>query len=121
MDDLTLLEKFQQGWEIKDIHGKTAKDVFLLSNGATCIHWGECVMSFHGKYYSDITCTPPRERRWVNIYYDVESGRCSTATFDEKKVIEQNRDANIGNDVFHFLATLCIERVDGKWQLVKNE
>lgn len=120
--ELTLLEKFAAGWEIrsKQGHGLAINVIERKSmHGAYILEFenGVCWTSITNNS-KEVTCTPPRERRWVNVWVTDTGSSYAYQNRSEEEARKYVETDDLGGD---FIATLCIERVDGKWQLVKDE
>ena len=118
--ELTLLDKFAAGWEIRrNRDGTTALQV--VKHKSRDLYWVEWSDGLYGSYKltdekAYITCTPPRERRWVNVWVGVYH-EASHLHYTKESAEKESHILGLGD----FIATLCIERVDGRWQLVKDE
>lgn len=69
--ELTLLEKFEQGWEIRYKGDGTIAVQVVRQNvrDAYIIEWNDGVVSFDVSEVDDcITCTPPKERKTLYLY-----------------------------------------------------
>jgi hypothetical protein len=119
MDDLTLLEKFAAGWEIRHRDGTTALQVVKYkSKDKYWIEWSDGVGGGFEDDAGYIICTPPRERRWVNVWVQRSgSGYLYTTNSEE----DAQKDVHVDSLGDQFIATLCIERVDGKWILLDEK
>ena len=105
--ELTLLEKFQQGWEIR--HNKSeikAVQVIKRKEGiGYIIEWeGGGAFCYIGNE-SHITCTPPKERKKLYLYRSGAS--CGFSVTSD------------GWGAQDFIAEIHLEKTDGKWNVIK--
>jgi len=103
--ELTLLEKFEQGWEIR--HNKSeikAVQVIKRKEGVGyIIEWEKGgVFSYIGNE-SYITCTPPKERKTLYVYEGRDGLFTILSPIDNKELITE----------------IHLEKTDGKWNVIK--
>ena len=105
--ELTLLEKFEAGWEIKHKDGTIAVHIVKqkLKYGYI-IEWSDgCVVDGCTECERFITCTPPRETKTVYLHLRTLTGDC----FVSHEILT--------TEACVLIDTLTLEKVDGKWQL----
>jgi hypothetical protein len=123
MKELTLLEKFAAGWEIRSHDGTKLDHVYKhLTKDYLYCFWADgdkesyTIAEFNAAIF---TCTPPRDRRWVNVWWDDVDGKVYLTNEVDGNAASTVREVkyNIPNHI----STLCIERVDGRWVLVDEK
>lgn len=104
---LTLLEKFEQGWEIRHKSEIKAVQVIKRKEGVGyIIEWeGGGAFCYIGNE-SYITCTPPKERKTVYVYLLTITGKCLTS------------EELLTSEFCKIIQTIHLEKNGDKWEVV---
>lgn len=112
---LTLLEKFEQGWHITDSYGDKMIAVYKAKNSDKIIvEWFSGAIGtfdlqdLNGTW---LTCTPPKERKTINVYMDA-SGNVAANTSSEE-YIDVTKPTG-----YEYITTIHLEKNGDKWEVV---
>lgn len=90
---LTLLEKFEQGWEIMELHnGFRIIDIAKTIKGRYFVKWSDGkIEQYDDLILNAVTCTPPKERKTLYLYErDEKTSFCvTTVKFPECGIITE--------------------------------
>ena len=107
--ELTLLEKFEQGWDITDSYGDKMIAVYKAKNSDKIIvEWFSGAIGtfdlqdLNGTW---LTCTPPKERKKLYLYRSGAS--CGFSVTSD------------GWGAQDFISEIHLEKTDGKWNVIK--
>lgn len=105
--ELTLLEKFEQGWEI-DRDGVKAVDVRMSKTwgGKVVVEWSNCVVGIYDNSANLFKCTPPKERKTVYVYLLTITGKCLTS------------EELLTSEFCKIIQTIHIEQNVEEWEVV---
>jgi len=105
--ELTLLEKFEQGWEI-DRDGVKAVDVRMSKTwgGKVVVEWSNCVVGIYDNSANLFKCTPPKERKTLYTYCS-KTGACYVNEDDKP------------SDGYQLVYITRIESNGDNWEVVK--
>ncbi len=107
--ELTILEKFEQGWHITDSYGDKMIAVYKAENSdKILVEWFSGAIGtfdlqdLNGTW---LTCTPPKERKKLYLYRSGAS--CGFSVTSD------------GWGAQDFIAEIHLEKTDGKWNVIK--
>ena len=102
--ELTLLEKFEQGWEIMELHnGFRIIDIAKTIKGRYFVKWSDGkIEQYDDLILNAVTCTPPKERKTLYIHDGLQGIFASTEKFPYEVITE-----------------IHLEKNGDKWEVVK--
>jgi len=106
--ELTLLEKFEQGWEIMELHnGFRIIDIAKTIKGRYFVKWSDGkIEQYDDLILNDVTCTPPKERKTLYTYCS-KTGACYVNEDDKP------------SDGYQLVYITRIESNGDNWEVVK--
>ena len=105
---LTLLEKFEQGWEIMELHnGFRIIDIAKTIKGRYFVKWSDGkIEQYDDLILNAVTCTPPKERKTVYVYLLTITGKCLTS------------EELLTSEFCKIIQTIHIEQNVEEWEVV---
>jgi len=106
--ELTLLEKFEQGWEIMELHnGFRIIDIAKTIKGRYFVKWSDGkIEQYDDLILNAVTCTPPKERKTLYTYCS-KTGACYVNEDDKP------------SDGYQLVYITRIESNGDNWEVVK--